>query len=165
MGSIWVNPDGLRVQFGTRKTGDEANFGEALNPSTITKTLSIYIQGSDFTSNVYTGPRFTLPTGAIVRNVSAEVKTVFALGGTTPTINVGVLTTEATNRMAQLTQAQAQATGVYSLTASAAGTLAAGTPLATQSTINIALGGTSPTVTSAGYAVVYVTYEDPNVVT
>lgn len=165
MGVIYTNPDGLRYQFGTRFTGNEANFGEALAPSGVKKTLALTLRGTDFASNVYTGPSLILPTGATVRNVIAEVVSVFVLGGTTPTINFGVSGTEATNRLCQLTQAQAQATGVYSLSTTAAGTLAQNTPLATQSTIKAALGGTSPTVTNAGYVLVYVEYDDANAVT
>lgn len=162
MGTIWTNSDGLRVHFGTRKTGDEANFGESANPTGVTKELAVHIKGTDFDSTeAYTGPTISLPAGVTIREVIAEVTEAFALGGTTPTINVGVSGSVATNRAAQLSEAQAEATGVYNLTSSAAGTLAANTPLASASTVTIALGGTSPTVTAVGRAVIYVKYVDP----
>lgn len=159
MGTIFNNADGLRMQFGTRKAGDEANFGTNgdVGPD---KQIVVEIKGSDFTSNVYTGPTMILPAGATVRESLAEVTEVFVLGGTTPTINVGVSTTEATNRLAQLSQAQAQALGVVNTSATAAGTLAVGTPLAAQSTISIALGGTTPTVTAVGKLKITIKYAD-----
>lgn len=162
MGTIWTNPDGLRVHFGTRQTGDEANFGESAAPQGITKEIAFHLRGTDFTSNAYTGVTLALPTGVTVREVLAEVVSVFALGGTTPVINVGVSGSEGTNRLAQVSEAQAEAAGVYNLTSTAAGTLAAGTPLATASTVTVALGGTSPTVTTAGRLVIYVRYQDTN---
>lgn len=159
MGTIFNNADGLRMQFGTRKAGDEANFGTNGDVGAY-KELVVEIKGSDFTANVYTGPTIILPAGATVRESLAEVTEVFVMTGTTPTINVGVLTTEATNRLAQLSQAQAQALGVVNTSATAAGTLAVGTPLATQSTISIALGGTTPTVTTVGKVKITIRYQD-----
>lgn len=162
MGTIWTNPDGLRVHFGTRATGDEANFGEAANPTGTMKEIAVSIRGADFdSSEAYTGRTVDLPAGVTVREVIGEVVEAFALGGTTPTINVGVSGSVATNRAAQLSEAQAEAVGVYNLTSTAAGTLAANTPLAAASTVTIALGGTSPTVGAAGKVVVYIRYSDP----
>jgi hypothetical protein len=161
MGSYWTNSDGLRVHFGTRATYENANFGEASAPTGVTKEFSISIRGADFVSNAYTGRTITLPAGVTVREVVAEVTEAFNLNGTTPTLNVGVSGSVATNRLAQLSEAQAEALGVYSLTTSAAGTLAAGTPLAAASTITIGLGGTSPTTTTVGKVVIYVKYVDP----
>lgn len=90
-----------------------------------------------------------LPAGAtVVGNAVIEVTEAFVLGGTTPVINIGVQGTEGTNRLAQVSQAQAQAVGTYSV--ASAGTLAANTPLAADAVIKVALGGTTPTVTSAG---------------
>jgi hypothetical protein len=87
----------------------------------------------------------TLPAGAVItENAVVEVVEAFALGGTTPVINVGVSTTEGTNRIAQVSEAQAEAVGVYSI--ASAGTLAKDTPLAAAATIKVALGGTSPTI-------------------
>lgn len=161
MGSYWTNADGLRVHFGTRGTYENANFGESSNPTGITKEFSVSIRGADFVSGVYTGRNITLPAGVTVREVIAEVTEAFNLGGTTPTLNVGVSGSVATNRLAQLSEAQAEALGVYNLTSSAAGTLAANTPLAAQSTITIGLGGTTPTSTTVGKVVIYVKYVDP----
>jgi hypothetical protein len=157
MGNVTVNADGLRVHYGTRRAGDEANFGTYGDVGS-QKELVFEIKGTDFTAGVYTGPTLTLPAGFTHRGGLAEVTEVFALGGTTPTINVGVSTTEATNRMAQLSEAQAEALGVYNM--AGAGTLAANTPLAAAATISIALGGTTPTITSAGKLRITVKYDD-----
>lgn len=159
MGTIYNSPDGLRTQYGTRKSGDEANFGSNGDVGAY-KELVVHIRGSDFTANVYTGTTFILPAGATVRESLAEVIEAFVMTGTTPTINAGVLTTESTNRLVQLSQGQAQAIGVYNTAATSAGTLAVGTPLATQSTLSIALGGTTPTVTTAGVVRITVRYQD-----
>ncbi len=90
-----------------------------------------------------------LPAGAvIVGNAVVEVNEVFVLGGTSPVINIGVQGSEGTNRLAQVSQAQAQAVGTYSI--ASAGTLAANTPVTADTVLKVALGGTSPTITSAG---------------
>lgn len=165
MGTLFVNADGLRLQFGTRAPGDEANFGEAANPSGVEKEIGVIIQATDFTINTatYNGTSITIPAGFTVKAVAAEVITAFAaMGGTTPTLNVGISGTVATNRAAQFSNAQVQAVGPLDLSSTAAGTLALATPLAASATLTIGLGGTTPTVTSAvGRIVVYIRYRDP----
>lgn len=116
------------------------------------KELVIHVSGDTYLS--LTG---TLPAGAMVTgNAMVEVSEVFALGGTTPVINIGVLSSEGTNRIAQVSEAQAEAVGTYSI--ASAGTLAVNTPLAAAVTIKVALGGTTPTITSAGRMKVIVPY-------
>lgn len=110
-----------------------------------------------FTGENYLQVRGTLPAGAVIQgNAVVEVSEVFALGGTTPVINVGLSTTEGTNRLAQLSEAQAEALGTYSV--APAGTLAVNTPLAAAADIRVALGGTAPTATLAGLAKLVVKY-------
>jgi len=97
----------------------------------------------------YTGVSFTLPVGTTVAGQAlVEITEVFALGGTTPTIAIGVSTTEVTNYLALVSEAQAEALGTYSI--ASAGTLAVNTPLTAAVTIKVALGGTTPTITGAG---------------
>lgn len=111
-----------------------------------------------FSGDTYGTVTGTLPAGAVVvGNAVVEITEAFNLGGTTPTLNVGVATTESTNRLAQLSEAQAEAVGTYSLVP--AGTLAKDTPLATAVTIKVALGGTTPTATNAGKAKLIVPYQ------
>lgn len=114
--------------------------------------LAVYVAGDTLTQlNVQ------LPAGATVMgNATVEVIEAFVLGGTTPVINIGVSGSEGTNRVVQLSQAQAQAVGTYSI--ASAGTLAANTPLTAAATITGALGGTAPTVTSAGKLKVVLPY-------
>lgn len=162
MGNIWNNADGLRVQFGTRKTGDEANFG-ANGDVGAYKELVLHLRGSDFTvgTATYNGPTIVLPAGATVRESLMEVIEAFNLTGTTPTINFGVSGSAATNHVLQASEAQAEAIGVYNTSGSAAGTLAVGTPLVAQSTITVELGGTTPVVaTLVGYLKATVRYQD-----
>jgi len=157
MGTVQSNADGLRVHYGTRRAGDEANFGTNgdVGPR---KSLVIDVKGTDFTAGVYTGPTVVVKAGFTWRTALVEVFEAFALGGTTPTLNVGTSGSEATNRVVQLSEAQAEAVGVYN--GAGAGTLAANTPVAADTTLNIALGGTTPTITSAGRARITVEFDD-----
>lgn len=113
----------------------------------------IFVSGAD-----YATARGTLPAGAtIVGNALVEVVEPFVLGGTTPTLNVGVSGTAATNRLAQLSEAQAEAAGTYSV--ASAGTLAANTPLTAAVTIAVELGGGTPTITGAGKLKLVIPYK------
>ena len=158
MGTLWNNSDGLRVHFGTRRTGEEAGFAAVANEFGFEKVLVFDLRGADFTAGTYTGPTGSVLAGIVVRDVTVEVTEAFNLGGTSPVINVGVSGSEGTNRFAQISEAQAEAVGTYAITA--AGTLAPNTPLAANQTINVTLGGTSPTITSAGRLRVIVNYTD-----
>lgn len=146
--AIYTNADGLRTHYGRRLTGEEANFGFTATDAGQDRVLEVHLRGSDFSGTTYLGTTLAIKAGLVVREVTVEVLEAFALGGTTPVINVGVSGSEGTNRVAQISEAQAEAVGTYAITP--AGTLAANTPLAADSTLNIALGGTSPTITSAG---------------
>lgn len=116
------------------------------------RELVVFFDGANYTLVTH-----TLPAGAVVtENAIVEVTEAFALGGTTPTINWGVSTTEATNRLAQLSEAQAEAVGTYSV--APAGTLAINTPLAAAVTLKVALGGTTPTITTAGKCKISIRY-------
>src|SRR6478752_151699 len=142
MGTFWTNSDGLPVHFGTRKTGEQANIGEAAAPSGNEKTLTVFINESDFTggSATYNGTTFAIPAGFTVRTVTAEVIVAFqAMTGTTPTLNVGL---SAANRAAQFSNAQIQVVGPLDLTSTAAGTLAKDTALTAGGTLTVVLGGT-----------------------
>lgn len=110
-----------------------------------------------FDGTSYSQVTGSLPAGAVIsENALVEVTEAFNLGGTTPVINIGVSTTEGTNRIAQVSEAQAEAVGTYSI--ASAGTLAKDTPLAAAVTIKVALGGTSPTITAAGKMKVTIRY-------
>lgn len=159
MGTIYSNPDGLRTHFGTRVADEDAGFAETGTVGSF-KEVAFTLLGSDFTAGLYTGnANLTLPAGAAVHgNAQVEVVEAFVLGGTTPAFNIGVTSTEATNRICTISEAQAEAVASYSI--ASAGTLAANTPLAAAATINVTLSGGSPTITPAGRLVVRVTYRD-----
>ena len=95
----------------------------------------------------------TLPTGAVIKDITVDVKSAFTLGGTSPTIQVGTQNSVGTNGIT-ISQAQAQAVGVY-VESSFSGTWAS--PLTAPATIDIQLGGTSPTATG-GRVKVYIRY-------
>jgi hypothetical protein len=92
----------------------------------------------------------------VVGHSIVEIAEVFVLGGTTPAIDVGVTGSEATNRLARISEAQAEALGTYAIPT--AGTLAVNTPLAADVTISVALSGTTPTVGPGGIAKVVTPY-------
>jgi hypothetical protein len=108
----------------------------------------VYIRGDDFSSGSF-DTRLTIPAGSTFLDAQAEVNEAFALGGTTPTINVGTNTSEGTNYGIELSEAQAEAAGTY-YNATGAGTWA--NPLAADTAVGVALDGTTPTVTAAGTA-------------
>lgn len=118
--------------------------------------IVIYVKGSDFGTGTDFVPAGApvLPAGAIVREVVAEVTEAFVLGGTTPTINVGTVSTEGTNYSIELSEAEAEAIATYDGTP--AGTHAA--PLAADALLGVALDGTTPTVTAAGDMKVVIRY-------
>jgi len=103
-----------------------------------------------FTGANYDLVSFSLPAGAtIVGKPLVQITEAFVLGGTNPTINVGVSGSHGTNYLAEISEANAEAVGTYA-SAAPAGTLAVDAPLAAAATIVVALDGTSPTITAAG---------------
>ena len=86
----------------------------------------------------------------------ADVLEAFALGGTTPTINVGTSGSAGTNYGIELSEAQAEAVNTVKYDATAAGTWQS--VLAADTTVAVELDGTSPTITSAGRAKVVIRY-------
>jgi len=126
----------------------------------------IYAQGSVreqvvyFTGANYSQVAFTLPAGARIMGAPiVEISEAFALGGTTPTINIGVSGSHGTNYFCEISEAQAEAVGTYQ-SAAPAGTLAtSAAPLAAAANIVVALDGTTPTITGAGAAKVVVQYQ------
>jgi hypothetical protein len=142
--------NGVKNRYGPR-TRHEGVAG-TLSTRDDERALVIWFDGSDYDLVTH-----TLPAGAVMsENAIVEVTQAFVLGGTTPVINIGVSGTEGTNRIAQVSEAQAEAVGTYSI--ATAGTLAKDTPLAAAATIAVALGGTSPTITAAGKMKVVVRY-------
>ena len=101
----------------------------------------------------------SLPAKAVITKVVVEITEAFALGGTSPVIEFGTEGSEATNGFT-ITEAQAEAAGIYNLTSALSGTWAAG--LAAATTLGIDLAGTSPTVGTAGKGRVIIEYTEAN---
>lgn len=142
--------NGVTNYYGPRKRFD-TQAGQ-IGTTGAEKQLVIFFDGANFSQ-----VRATLPAGAVLSGQPViEITEAFNLGGTTPVINIGVHGTEGTNRIAQLSEAQAEAVGTYSV--ASAGTLALNTPLAAAADIRVALGGTSPTSTGVGQAKVICMY-------
>lgn len=98
-----------------------------------------------FDGEHYADVELIFPKGAVITgNAVVEIDEAFALGGTAPVINVGKVGSEGTDRIAQISEAQAEAVGTYSV--ASAGAFAVNTPLTAQTTVTVALGGTSPTI-------------------
>ena len=95
---------------------------------------------------------FVLPAGAVIKDVFIDVEDVFVVTGTNPTVLIGTNGTEVTNGFV-ISEAVLEATGSANLTSTLAGTWDSEAPLAANTTIGIALGGTGgPAVTNAGKA-------------
>ena len=96
-----------------------------------------------------------LPKGAKVTSVYLEVTEAFSATGTTPAVEIGTDGSEATNGFTT-SEAQLEAVGVYDLTSALSGTWAA--ILAADTTVGVALSGTTPVFTDVGkgrYVIAY----------
>jgi hypothetical protein len=134
--------NGVTQYFGPRSQWDGVSGTQGrLND---VREVTFFISGGNLSAVT-----FSLPAGAtVVGNALIEVQEAFNLGGTTPVINIGVSGSAGTNRLAQVSEAQAEALGTYSV--ASAGTLAVNTPLAAAQTIVVELGGTTPTDAGVG---------------
>lgn len=134
--------NGVRNIYGPRSRYEGVQGSQSTRDAE--RELVIWFDGANYL--YMTG---TLPAGAVIsENALVEVTEAFVLGGTAPVINIGKSGSEGTDRLAQVSQAQAQAVGIYSI--ASAGTLAKDTPLTAATTLKVALGGTTPTITAAG---------------
>lgn len=146
--TVWANSDGLRVGFGPNSS-DFSSVAEHKTAGT-NKELRFVLDGEKFSSGTYQFDLTeSLPIGAVPTYTHVRVTEVFALGGTAPTILIG--DAGVAGRYGTVTEANAEAVGTYTYTPTA-------TPLAAAQTLAVTLGGTSPTVTSAGKAVVVIGY-------
>lgn len=96
-----------------------------------------------------------IKAGFRITGVYARVTEVFVVTGTSPVLRVGTQGSEATNGF-QLTEAQLEALGTYDLTSTLGGTWAAA--INADTTVGIALAGTTPAVTDVGRVEIVVTY-------
>lgn len=138
--------------YGPRKGGNTVGVYET---DGVQRELSIDLSGEALSASDFLLIVPTLPKGAMIANVYAEVSEAFVLGGTTPAIKIGSEGSEATNGIS-ISEAQAEAVGNYVLTGTLAGTWAS--PLTATTTVGIALTGTSPTTTTAGKVRIVIRY-------
>jgi hypothetical protein len=138
--SIWTNADGLQVGFGPNYSDfDEVG---AVSKDGHERELRFVLDGEKFVAGSYVfNQPAVLPAGAIPLYAHVQTTEVFALGGTTPSIQIG--STGAATRFGSATEAQAETLGTYTLTVTA-------TPTTANTNITVTLGGTTPTVTAAG---------------
>lgn len=147
---------GTRNFYGPR-SAKEGIEGGIKTEGTI-KELTLKFTGQNINDDVFSTNLAVLPAGARPIRAIVSINEVFALGGTTPTINIGTDGSEATNGVS-IAEAQAEAEGV--LTDADSGVAINGTwgsELAADTQVSVALGGTTPTVGAGGYAVVTIEY-------
>lgn len=132
---------GITNRFGPR-TLPEGKGGVVKTEGVLTQVV-LYFTGADFASS--TLDTVIVPAGFKPLRALVEVETVGVVTGTSPHICVGTSGSAATNGF-DITEAQAEATGVYEIT-SFNGTWAA--QLAAATTIGLGLEGDTA-ITSAG---------------
>ena len=120
--------------------------------------ITVAFTGQNINDDVFSSNLAVLPAGSRPIRAIVTVDEAFALGGTTPVINIGTDGSESTNGIS-IAETQAEAAGIY--TDADSGIAINGTwgaELAADTQLSIALSGTSPTVTAAGYAKVTIEY-------
>lgn len=120
------------------------------------KELVIEFTGAEVSAGAFDLLAPTLPAGAVIEDVYVKVKEAFDLGGTTPVVDIGTETSEATNGFS-FSEANLESTGTLDLTSALSGTWAA--PLAAATTVGILLGGGGTNTSAAtGAAKVVIRY-------
>lgn len=148
----------VRNQFGSRPVGGTIGVNKVEG---IKEELEINLTG-EFFSQVPDGLiPFVLPAGSVIRSAYIDVEKAFTLTGTTPTVIIGTDGSEVTNGF-PITQAILQGTGSSNLTAALTGTWDNEVPLAANTIIGIALGGTTPVLAASGKARITILFERVN---
>jgi len=142
---------GLNVSnhYGARTSGQTSG---VIKSEGAKNQLSIQVGASELANNLYQAP--IIPAGSLITSVHVKVSEAFALGGTTPTIDIGTQGSTSTNNV-DLSEAQAEAVGLYDIS-TAAGTWA--NSLVADTIVDVSLGGGSPTVGAAGELEVVIEY-------
>lgn len=145
------NTAGLGVYnvYGPRKTA-EGRSGQ-INTAGVVKELEL-----DFRGDNYSLVSATLPAGAKVIECVADILEAFALGGTSPTLNIGTSGSAGTNYGIEISEAQAEAVNTVVYDNTAAGTWQS--VLAADTTVVVGTDGTTPTVGTGGRAKVVIRY-------
>jgi hypothetical protein len=140
---------GVSQNYGPRNTGSAVGLEDS--DGSIFR-LSVNLTGN--TLNDLFLPPVVIPKGAKFRKYELRVDEAFALGGTSPTVQIGAFGAPGTNGVV-ITQAELQAVGTKELSTAGAGTWAQNSTTGTTAAakVAVALGGTSPTATTAGKAI------------
>ncbi len=125
--------------YGPRVTGKTAG---GMKTEGAKQQMVLELDGAMVSNQAFPLVAPKLPANVLIVGAYFEVEEAFALGGTSPTIDIGTEGSEATNQV-DISEAQAEAVGVYDITSTLAGTWAAG--LTSETTVGLAMGGTSPT--------------------
>jgi hypothetical protein len=139
---------GVYNNYGARTTGNAVGI-EDQDGSLI--RLSINLTGQMLNDGFV--PPVVLPKGALLKRADLRVDEAFVLGGTSPTVRIGLAGSVATNGIV-LTEAELENVGSKVPASTGAGTWATNSSTGTTAAAKIAfdMGGTSPTSTSAGKA-------------
>lgn len=150
---------GVRNIYGQREKGYAVG---VIKTEGVSNELTVDVTGSmldDIIDGKEVIASVVIPAGSILTAAYYETTEVFTLGGTTPALEIGTDGSEATNGVT-VTEAQLEAVGADDITAALAGTWAAGAALAADTTVGIAVSGTSPTsVRGSGIARVTIVYK------
>jgi len=140
------NQAGLNVNnhYGARDTGGAVGV-ESTSGSEM--TVSVQLTGASINDGYV--PPVTIPKGALLKEAVLRVDEAFSLGGTSPTVRVGLVGSVATNNM-ELTKTELEAIGTKVPAEVGNGTFdpTSATGVTAAAKLAIALGGTSPTVSA-----------------
>ncbi len=145
---------GVSQNYGRRDTGNSVGLEKGYNSTFV---LSVTLTGASLNDGFV--PPVVVPRGAQFKSATLRVDEAFVLGGTSPTVRVGANGATGTNNIT-LTQAELQAVGTKTVASTGNGTWAFSSATGTTSATRVAvdMGGTSPTATQAGKAVLVLEY-------
>lgn len=128
----------------------------------LTEQLILNIVAAEFLDGIDTLVPYSIPAGAIIKAAYVDIEEAFNLTGTSPTILVGTNTSEVTNGFV-ISETIAEGTTTANLTATLVGTWDNEVPLAVDTIVGIALGGTGgPAMARQGKARVTIVYDRAN---
>ena len=145
-------------QFGARDTGGTQGVAKVEG---ITEQVIFNIDTTEFNDGIDSLVAVIIPAGAVIKAAYVDVEVAALMTGTTPTVLVGTAGSEVTNGLV-LSEAIVEATGSANVTSTLAGTWDAEAPLAADTTIGVALGGTTPTLADGGKIRVTIVYDRVN---
>jgi len=140
---------GVFNNYGKRDTGNAVGIEDS--DGSLFR-LSINLTGSMLNDGFV--PPVVVPKGALFKGAQLRVDEAFVLGGTTPTVRIGASGSVATNGIV-LSEAELENVGTKTPASTGAGTWAFNSSTGTTAAAKVAfdMGGTAPTATNAGKAV------------